>query len=138
MDDYPKYDKLAAAGPPLKFLKSGEAYRLHHLARLPHHDILRPSTFEWSDSNIRIHHDIALEITYQALPEGEEHRSRSRSRDPKRKAKEPEPKKMVISRPLQLFACCATVDTLTLPAYSSSAELEWATHACLCQYPSPP
>ncbi|ORY81213.1 hypothetical protein BCR35DRAFT_304059 [Leucosporidium creatinivorum] len=139
MDDYPKYEKVVA-GPPLKILRNGESYRLHHLARLPHHDILRPSTFEWSESSIRIHHEIALEITYQVLPEGEEYRSRSRSRDRKgkSKSKETEPKKMVISRPLQLYACCATVDTLTLPAYSSSAELEWATHACLCQYPSPP
>ncbi|ORY81228.1 hypothetical protein BCR35DRAFT_304079 [Leucosporidium creatinivorum] len=120
---------------PLHRLEKGEEYKLHHLGRMPDHDFLRPSTSEWSESAIRVRHDISLEITYQVLEDASS-RSKSRERGGKGKEKDDlyKPKKLVVSQPLTLFSCCAFVDSLTLPVYSlDKPELD-ESPPCLCGY----
>lgn len=90
---------------PLRRLEKGEEYRVAHLGRMPDHDFLRPSTSQWSESAIRVRHDISFEVTYQVL---EDVPSRSKSKDRGGKGKEKDdlykPKKLVVSQPLTLFS----------------------------------
>jgi hypothetical protein len=109
------------AGGPLCRLRRGEEYRMSHLGRLGDHDVLRPSTSEWSESAIRVRHEISFEVTYQVLEDGP---SRSKSRD-RGKGKEKEkdelykPKKLVISQPLTMFSVSLLLVVCASPFASS-------------------
>ena len=51
-------------------LVSGDSYRLEWLVRLPNAAILRPTTFDGTDSRIRVRHKLSIEIRYRK--EGDE------------------------------------------------------------------
>lgn len=92
---------------PLKILRPEEQYKIHHLARLPNDNILRPSTQEWSESAIRTKHDIALEVTYRKLSEEEVISGiKSREKDEKGKERVKDRKKLVVSKPFEIFSVC--------------------------------
>ncbi|BGP40006.1 hypothetical protein JCM10450v2_003986 [Rhodotorula kratochvilovae] len=128
---------------PLKALRKDEMWRLHHLARLPNDNHIRPSTQEGTTTPIACHHTIQCEITYRPMTEDE-------SKPPpfdapvgkkgKDKEKnEPERRKVVMSKPFDIFSCCCFLDSLTLPVYSLldpnpmplDAELQLP---CVCGY----
>lgn len=118
---------------PLKVVSRGTEYKLHHLARLPNDNVIRPSSQPGSEVGISVQHDIAIEVSYRAMTEAE-----SEGKDKgKGKGKEvTERRKLVISKPLDIFSvrysllsrlhtltdcsrqCCCFVDSLTLPVYS--------------------
>lgn len=130
-----------ARGGILKTLQPEEEYKIHHLGRLPNDSILRPSTQEWSESAVRVNHDIAMEVTYRVMtPEEVLGGSPKLALHAKGKEKErvPDRKKLVVAKPIEIFSvsprskhdtedesltvmapqCCCFVDSLTLPAYS--------------------
>ncbi|GAA5998490.1 hypothetical protein JCM5350_003034, partial [Sporobolomyces pararoseus] len=111
---------------PLKVLKKDEMWKIHHLARLPNDNHIRPSTHEGTKSPISVTHSIQMELTFRKLTEEEENPStdepltiprkgKDRDRD---KEKEPERRKVIMSKPLDIFSCCCFLDSLTLPVYS--------------------
>ncbi|GAA6016537.1 hypothetical protein JCM11491_002354 [Sporobolomyces phaffii] len=111
---------------PLKVLKKDEMWAIHHLARLPNDNHIRPSTHEGTKSPISVTHSIQMELTFRKLTEEESNPStddattiprkgKERDRD---KEKEPERRKVVMSKPLDIFSCCCFLDSLTLPVYS--------------------
>lgn len=88
---------------PLKVLKAGESYQIHHLGRMPHHDVLRPSTSELTDTAIRVRHEIVLEVIYQIPTTTVD--DLGRSKVVKGKSKEEEaPKRLAILRDLTIFS----------------------------------
>ncbi|SCZ98579.1 BZ3500_MvSof-1268-A1-R1_Chr3-1g05476 [Microbotryum saponariae] len=110
------------ASSPLKVLQPGEGYKIHHLARFPNDTVLRPSTPTWSNASIRVRHVVALELTYRVLSP-EEIRdgqlvNKVKERDDKGKEKIKDRKKLVVSRPFEIFSCMCFVDSLSLPAYT--------------------
>lgn len=134
---------------PLKVLKAGEAYQMHHLGRLLDHDTLRPSTSEHTDAAIRVRHEITMECTYQMLPPEDLGKGKEKAAS--------SPKKLVVTKPLTLFSvgftsgscssraradppsvrlaqCCAFVDSLTLPVYSVDKPEVDESPPCLCGY----
>ncbi|GAA5911200.1 uncharacterized protein JCM6883_001936 [Sporobolomyces salmoneus] len=113
---------------PLKVLRPDEMWKIHHLARLPNDNHIRPSTHEGTKSPISVTHTIQMELTFRRLTEEEENASmeepltiprkgKDRERE-KEKEKEPERRKVVMSKPLDIFSCCCFLDSLTLPVYS--------------------
>ncbi|GAA5943731.1 uncharacterized protein JCM15063_005819 [Sporobolomyces koalae] len=112
---------------PLKVLRKDEMWKIHHLARLPNDNHIRPSTHEGTKSPISVTHSIQMELTFRRLTEEEENppsidealtipkKGKDRDRD---KEKEPERRKVVMSKPLDIFSCCCFLDSLTLPVYS--------------------
>lgn len=122
---------------PLRRLAKGEEYKVHHLGRMPDHDFLRPSTSEWSESAIRVRHEISLEVTYQVF---EDAPSRSKSRD-RGKSKEKEkddlykPKKLVISQPLTLFSVSFFFSALLLDYPTDCVSI---AVLCFRRLPHPP
>lgn len=157
--DDPPVDRVPSQTPrpgPLKNIKPEEEYKIYHLARMPNDSILRPSTHELTESAIRVRHDVAMEVTYRVVtpqeaakgdspkPKEKELKGKEKEKDAKGKEKEkerekvPDRKKLVVSKPLEVFSvrgnsalhgrtrlithtrlqCCCFVDSLTLPAYS--------------------
>ncbi|GAA5959797.1 hypothetical protein JCM21900_001018 [Sporobolomyces salmonicolor] len=109
---------------PLKVLKKDEMWKIHHLARLPNDNHIRPTTHEGTVTPISVTHSIQMELTFRRLteeesyPSGEGVSSGSLSKKGKEKEKEPERRKVVMSKPLDIFSCCCFLDSLTLPVYS--------------------
>ncbi|KDE08385.1 hypothetical protein MVLG_01422 [Microbotryum lychnidis-dioicae p1A1 Lamole] len=110
------------ASSPLKVLQPGEGYKIHHLSRLPNDTVLRPSTPTWSNASIRVQHVVALELTYRVLSPEEvldgQLVNKVKERDDKGKEKIKDRKKLVVSRPFEIFSCMCFVDSLSLPAYT--------------------
>ncbi|GAA6027182.1 hypothetical protein JCM8097_002462 [Rhodosporidiobolus ruineniae] len=106
---------------PLKALAKDEMWKVIHLARLPSDNHIRPSTPEGTDSAISVHHSIQMELTYRPMTEEEsnpppfDHKGKSKERHHQ---PEPERRKVVMSKPLDIFSCCCFLDSLTLPVYS--------------------
>ncbi|GAA6011947.1 hypothetical protein JCM10207_003437 [Rhodosporidiobolus poonsookiae] len=106
---------------PLKTLHKDEMWNIVHLARLPNDNYIRPSTPEGTDSPITVHHTIQMEMTYRPMteeesnPELREGKGKGKDKD---KQPEPERRKVVMSKPLDIFSCCCFLDSLTLPVYS--------------------
>ncbi|SCV74379.1 BQ2448_6811 [Microbotryum intermedium] len=114
---------------PWFVLKSGEEYKVAHLARLLNDNILRGSTLKGIETGIHVRHEIAVEVTYSAWDEDEglvaaaaatAERERSSNRKGKNKeaVKEYERKLFVVAKPIDIFSCCSWLDSLTLPEYS--------------------
>ncbi|TNY20512.1 hypothetical protein DMC30DRAFT_416925 [Rhodotorula diobovata] len=132
---------------PLKALRKDEMYRLHHLARLPNDNHIRPSTQEGTITPISCHHTIQCEITYRPMTEEESNpppfdavpTGKKAGKDKEKEKKEPERRKVVMSKPFDIFSCCCFLDSLTLPVYSLldpnptplDAELQLP---CVCSY----
>lgn len=108
--------KSDSVGSPLRRLERGEGWRMHHLGRLPDHEMLRPSTNEWSETGLRVGHEMGVEVVYQV---GEGVREKGR----KGKGKdEGEVKKMVLKRGLELFS----VSRVASSRVESGASAEFA------------
>ncbi|KWU43092.1 hypothetical protein RHOSPDRAFT_26550 [Rhodotorula sp. JG-1b] len=106
---------------PMKVLRKDEMWKVHHLARIPNDNILRPSTFEGTITPISVSHSIQMEMTYRPMTEDEINPpplNAASTSSKKGKEKEPERRKVVMSKPLELFSCCCFLDSLTLPVYS--------------------
>ncbi|GAA5897062.1 hypothetical protein JCM8208_006157 [Rhodotorula glutinis] len=131
---------------PLKALRKDEMYRLHHLARLPNDNHIRPSTQEGTTTPIACHHTIQCEITYRPMTEDESNpppfdptAPGGRKAGKEKEKNEPERRKVVMSKPVDIFSCCCFLDSLTLPVYSLldpnpvplDAELQLP---CVCSY----
>ncbi|SCV74378.1 BQ2448_6810 [Microbotryum intermedium] len=110
------------ASSPLKVLQPGQGYKIHHLARFPNDTVLRPSTPTWSNASIRVRHGLALEVTYRVLSADEVRDgqlvNKVKERDDKGKEKIKDRKKLVVSKPFEIFSCMCFVDSLSLPAYT--------------------
>lgn len=111
-------DRQTSPAPPsrgglLKVIKPEEEYRIHHLGRLPNDAILRPTTQEWTESAIRVNHDIAMEVTYRVLTPQEiaSGVSPKVGKDAKGKEKErvPDRKKLVVAKPMEIFSVRSVV-----------------------------
>lgn len=103
---------------PLVIIAPEKEYKFHHIARLLDDSVLRPSTHELTESAIRVHHDIAMEVTYRVMtkeevvlggssPKGKEKELRGgggREKPSKGKEKVPDRKKLVVSKPLTIFS----------------------------------
>ncbi|TKA51709.1 hypothetical protein B0A53_05414 [Rhodotorula sp. CCFEE 5036] len=106
---------------PMKVLRKDEMWKVHHLARIPNDNILRPSTFEGTITPISVSHSIQMEMTYRPMTDDEINPpplNAASTSSKKGKEKEPERRKVVMSKPLELFSCCCFLDSLTLPVYS--------------------
>ncbi|BGP16113.1 hypothetical protein JCM10213v2_004107 [Rhodosporidiobolus nylandii] len=105
---------------PLKALKKDEMYSLVHLARLPNDNHLRPSTPEGTDTPLTVHHTIQMELTYRPMTEEEVNPPPFDGKGKTKEKSQPEPerRKVVMSKPLEMFSCCCFLDSLTLPVYS--------------------
>ncbi|BGP61365.1 hypothetical protein NBRC10512_003678 [Rhodotorula toruloides] len=105
---------------PLKALRKDEMWKVHHLARIPNDNHLRPSTQEGTVTPISVSHSIHCEITYRPMTEDEvgTFDPAQAGKKGKEKEKEPERRKIVMAKPLDLFSCCCFLDSLTLPVYS--------------------
>lgn len=96
----------------MKILQPEEEYKIHHLGRLPHDAILRPSTQEWTESAIRVNHDIAMEVTYRVMTSQEVQGcspklvAHGKGKD-KERDRVPDRKKLVVSKPIEIFSVCA-------------------------------
>ena len=83
---------------PIAVVPRGEGFRLHHLARIPNDNLLRPTTQPGTETGIVVEHSIAVEVTYRNLSDDD---------DPKAgKGKEHarERRKLVVSKPLDIFS----------------------------------
>lgn len=87
---------------PLKVLPPNQEWKIHHLARLPNDNSLRPSTQVGTDSAISIRHDIAVEVMYQVNNEVEEENVKAKGKGKEKEKKIT--KKMVITKPLELYS----------------------------------
>ncbi|GAA5899240.1 hypothetical protein JCM6882_009292 [Rhodosporidiobolus microsporus] len=113
---------------PLKSLRKDELWNVIHLARLPNDNHLRPSTPEGTESPITVHHTLQCEITYRPMTEEESNpppfpgtgKGKGKEKEKKEKQPEPERRKVVMSKPFDMFSCCCFLDSLTLPVYSLS------------------
>lgn len=92
---------------PMKVLRKDEMWKVHHLARIPNDNILRPSTFEGTITPISVSHSIQMEMTYRPMTEDEINPpplNAASTSSKKGKEKEPERRKVVMSKPLELFS----------------------------------
>ncbi|GAA5999006.1 uncharacterized protein JCM10292_003251 [Rhodotorula paludigena] len=108
---------------PLKVLKKDEMWKIHHLARLPNDNHIRPSTQEGTITPISVRHTIQMELTYRPMTEEESNPPPPGAPPPSKKGKdkekdEPERRKVVMSKPFDIFSCCCFLDSLTLPVYA--------------------
>jgi hypothetical protein len=106
-------DRRAA---PMAVARSGEGAEVVHLARFPNDNVLRPTTRIGTDTPIRIHHLLEVEVLYRQKVAADEEGSKEReSRSGwkgkvKGKGKDkaddeiPELKKVKISKPIELFS----------------------------------
>jgi hypothetical protein len=87
------------------------AYRVRTTVRMPDDNAMRPSTVRGSRSDIRISHDLGVEVYFSRLSVIDE-REASESRG--------KPKVQVFSmrRSTVIPSCCCTFDTIHLPPYS--------------------
>ncbi|KAI5477091.1 Immunoglobulin E-set domain protein [Pseudohyphozyma bogoriensis] len=119
---------------PMKILSKGESFTLFHLARLPNDNMIRPSTHPGTDTGINVTHTASIEMTYKII-----HDDAEKEKAEKGKGKETpkDKRKLVVSKPLEIFSCCCFLDSLTLPAYSlldpnTTQEREWEAPPCVC------
>jgi len=119
---------------PLKTLRKDEMYRLHHLARLPNDNHIRPSTQEGTTTPIACHHTIQCEITYRPMTEDESnpppfdpHAPGGRKAGKDKEKNEPERRKVVMSKPVDIFS----VRPRPLSADSASLRARRADAGCL-------
>ncbi|GAA5824110.1 hypothetical protein JCM11251_001526 [Rhodosporidiobolus azoricus] len=114
---------------PLKCLQKDEMWNVIHLARLPNDNHIRPTTPEGTESPITVHHTLQCEITYRPMTEEESNpppfpgtteKGKGKGKEKKEKQPEPERRKVVMSKPFDMFSCCCFLDSLTLPVYSVS------------------
>lgn len=94
---------------PLKAVRQDELWKIHHLARLPNDNMIRPSTFEGTITPIAVSHTIQMEMTYRPMTEDERNPpsldgAAGVAKKGKEKEKEPERRKVVMSKPLELFS----------------------------------
>jgi hypothetical protein len=91
---------------PLKALRKDEMWKVHHLARIPNDNHLRPSTQEGTVTPISVSHSIHCEITYRPMTEDElaPFDPMQAGKKGKEKEKEPERRKIVMAKPLDLFS----------------------------------
>ncbi|POY74790.1 hypothetical protein BMF94_2063 [Rhodotorula taiwanensis] len=92
---------------PLKAVRQDELWKIHHLARLPNDNMIRPSTFEGTITPIAVSHTIQMEMTYRPMTEDERNPpsldgAAGVAKKGKEKEKEPERRKVVMSKPLEL------------------------------------
>lgn len=87
---------------PLKVLSADQEWKIHHLARLPNDNCLRPSTQVGTESAISARHDIAVEVMYQVNNEPEEKNVKGKGKEKEKEKKIT--KKMVITKPLELYS----------------------------------
>ncbi|GAA5989614.1 hypothetical protein JCM10908_000553 [Rhodotorula pacifica] len=129
----PNYGKISdpkrgpAAGTPIsqlgpmQVLRKDDAWKIHHLARLPSDNYLRPSTFAGTVTPFSISHTIQMEMIYRPMLEDELNPpplDAATTANRKGKEKEPERRSIIMSKPLEIFSCCCFLDSLTLPVYS--------------------
>ncbi|GAA5851155.1 hypothetical protein JCM8547_004149 [Rhodosporidiobolus lusitaniae] len=106
---------------PLKSLRKDEMWNVIHLCRLPNDNHIRPSTPEGTETPITVHHTIVMELTYRPMTEEESNPppfEGGKGKGKEKHEKEPERRKVVMSKPLDMFSCCCFLDSLTLPVYS--------------------
>lgn len=92
---------------PLKGLQKDEMWKIHHLARLPNDNSCRPTTFEGTHTPLNVSHTIQMELTYRPAMEDEMTPSNgdgSAGLPRKGKEKEPDRRKIVMSKPLEIFS----------------------------------
>ncbi|KAK4046222.1 hypothetical protein OIV83_006254 [Microbotryomycetes sp. JL201] len=124
----------------LRHVRPGEEYMVHHLGRLPDDIALRPSTQEWSETCIRVRHEVSMEVTYRVMSAEEAAtgvlRAPEKSGKGKDKERIPDRKKLVVSKPIEIFSCCCFVDSLALPAYAVVDPINENDRAplCLCEF----
>ncbi|KAM0787813.1 hypothetical protein ACM66B_003867 [Microbotryomycetes sp. NB124-2] len=123
----------------LRHVLPGEEYMVHHLGRLPDDIALRPSTQEWSETCIRVRHEVAMEVTYRVMSPDEAATGVLRAPEKgkgKDKDRIPDRKKLVVSKPIEIFSCCCFVDSLSLPAYAVVDPINEKDTAplCLCEF----
>ncbi|GAA5989603.1 hypothetical protein JCM10908_000549 [Rhodotorula pacifica] len=117
----PKSEPQTPRIGPMKVLRKDEMWKLHHLSRLPNDNMIRPSTFEGTITPISVSHTIQMEMTYRPMTEDEINPpppNGPSTSSKKGKEKEADRRKLVMSKPLELFSCCCFLDSLTLPVYS--------------------
>lgn len=105
-------------GGPLVRLEAGQEWSMKHLARIPNDNVLRPTTQPASQSSIRARHTILIELIYRVVKPGDADAAKDRS---KLKQQLKDCKKLVVTKPLELYSCCARPASLTLPQYVEEA-----------------
>ncbi|KAK4702557.1 hypothetical protein P7C70_g3666, partial [Phenoliferia sp. Uapishka_3] len=99
---------------PLTVVPRGEGFKVHHLARLPNDNLLRPTTQPGTETGIAVSHTIAVEVTYRVVLD--EASEANESKFSKGKESVRDRRKLVVSRPLDIFStgksgasCCRTL-----------------------------
>ncbi|KAK4049122.1 hypothetical protein OIO90_005592 [Microbotryomycetes sp. JL221] len=142
-EERPLSERAQATSPRtsniLRVVRPNEEYMIHHLGRFPDDIALRPSTQEWSETCIRIRHEVAMEVTYRVM-KSDEAASGVLKAPEKTKGKEreriPDRKKLVVSKPIEIFSCCCFVDSLSLPPYALIDPIRAKDKAplCMCEF----
>ncbi|GAA5989612.1 hypothetical protein JCM10908_000552 [Rhodotorula pacifica] len=108
---------------PLQILQKNEAWSVRHLARFPPDSFLRPTTFHGTVTPISVSHMIQMEMVYRPMTNEEIELSSSDSAHAaksKGKDAQSEKRRLVMSKPLEIFSCHCFLDSLTLPEYSEA------------------
>lgn len=114
----PRSDSAPPSGAPLATLETGQRWSMQHLARIPNDDVLRPTTQRASQSAIRVRHTLVVELIYRVIEPEEEDAGHDGWNSVQKRGGY---KKLVVTKPLELYSCCARPASLILPQYVKQA-----------------